>query len=126
MPNTKQQINDAIERALDFVHPTAESAVSAAACEGAIANLGHDPGQFLAHTSLEHVGHRLFEGAFQALLSQCEDDEQESAVRAERRGFVQDVTMCLARVQDARLPLTVRNLRSAFLNEGPFAKKGGK
>lgn len=125
MPNTKQQISDAIDRALDHVHTDVESLRSAAACEAAISNLGHEPGEFLAHTALQHVGHRLFEGAFQALLGQCEDDEQEHAVREERRDFMIDLLPCIKSVEDARLEFTVRNVRSAFLREGPFAKKGG-
>lgn len=122
MPNSKQAIDEAIERALDFVHPNEESAVSAAACEGAIVNLGHEPAEFLGWGSLVEPA-RLFEASLSALLSQVEDDEQERAVRAERRMFMVDMKKCLKKLDEARLPLTVRNMRSAFLREGPFARE---
>jgi hypothetical protein len=45
----------------------------------------------------------------------------------EYRSWVKQAKKDIKLVKKAKLPLTARNVRAAFLHEGPFAiKKGGK
>ena len=118
---TKEEIKQAIEAAYDHVHT--DEAVLHKQCisEHGLINMGQCVEDFATYVRDDPA--RFFEACFQSFYQQSESDEMADGTLAERDAFKKDVTRDIKAVKRAKLPLTVRNCRAAFLHEGPFAKK---
>ena len=117
---TKTEIKAAIEAAFDHVHTDIDHLIKQVAGEHALINMGM--------TLEENLGWYLPESkdvlysAFNSLYQQSESDEMADGTMDEYKSWVKQAKKDVALVKKAKLPLTPRNVRAAFLKEGPFKK----
>lgn len=120
--NNPTAIKNAIALAEEHVHASEEALVEQCAAEHTVANMGMYIEELLEYALLDRP-QNLFYSAFNNLYQQSESDEIADGTMAEYKSWLKQAKKDVARVKKAKLPLTFKNVRMAFDNEGPFAKK---
>lgn len=118
----------AIDAALDFVHTDEENLAKQVAAEHALINMGMTVEDYCTYQSPNRPESFLY-GCFNSFYQQSESDEMAEGTWDEYRSWIKQAKKDIALVKKEKLPLTARNVRAAFLLEGPFkkyAKKGKK
>jgi hypothetical protein len=110
--------------ALAHVYTDVDRLIKAAAQEHTIANLGQSLedhiSSYMADDYTKHP-ERLVPGAYSMLRQDCESDEMAGAIEDEYDSWLKQAKKDIVRVQAKNLPLTLENMRAAYMNEGPFA-----
>jgi hypothetical protein len=118
MPTTKTDKQAAINAALDFVHTDEENLIKQVAGEHALVNMGMSVEDHFVSVPPE----KLLYAAFNNFYQQSESDEMADGTMDEYKSWVKTAKRDIKAVKKAKLPLTARNVRSAFLKQGPFKK----
>lgn len=109
----------AIENALDFVHTDICKLIKQVAAEHAVQNMGMNVEDYVDF--LDKPENQLY-SCFNSMYQQSEDDSMADGTMEEYRSWLKQAKKDVSLVKKAKLPLTARNVRSAFLKEGPFKK----
>jgi hypothetical protein len=117
---TKTEKLAAIEAALDHVHTDVEVLIKQCASEHAVINMGQSLEDWFPYGTPSPE--RLFEQCFSNFYQASESDEMAEGTEDERRSWMKTSKKDVAKVKKAKLPFTVRNVRAAFLCEGPFKR----
>jgi len=117
---TKSEKLAAIEAAYDYVHTDVEHLIKQVAGEHAVVNMGMTLEDQLSWYVPKPDD--LLYSCFNNFLQQSESDEMERGTMQEYKSWVKQAKKDVALVKKAKLPLTARNVRAAFLHEGPFKK----
>jgi hypothetical protein len=110
----------AIETAMDHVFTDVEALIKNVAAEHAVINMGQELTDHFPYGSPDPS--RLLYACYQNFYQASESDEMADGTQDEYRSWLKQSKKDVAKVQKKGLPLTPRNVRAAFLNEGPFAK----
>lgn len=122
MPQLKRDEKQAlIEAAFDHVHADVAELTKQVAAEHAIVNMGQDITDFVAYASQKPES--ILYSCYRSFYQQSESDEMADGTEQEYRSWLKTAARDIKKVQKKGLPLTVRNVREAFLLKGPFAKK---
>ena len=119
---TKTEKTAAIEAAMDHVFTDVVELVKQCAGEFAISNMGQSMEDFMFSGGSVKPETLLY-GCYSAFYQQSESDEMAQGTHDEYKSWVKSLTKEVKRVQKAKLPLTPRNVRAAFMKEGVFATK---
>ena len=117
----RNQTKLAIEQALDHVHTDIEALIKQNAAEHALVNMGQEVSDFASYCRNDPS--TLLYSAYRNFYQQSESDEMADGTEREFKSWLKIARKDVAKVQKKGLPLTARNVRAAFLSEGPFAKK---
>ena len=118
---TKTEKIAAIEAAMDHVFTDVVELVKQCAGEFAISNMGQSLEDFMYGGPTKPES--LLYGCYSSFYQQSESDEMADGTNDEYKSWVKSLTKEVKRVQKAKLPLTPRNVRAAFMKEGVFATK---
>jgi hypothetical protein len=118
---SKTDKQNAINAALDFVHTDEENLIKQVAGEHALINMGMCLEDHMNYYT-PRPEHLLYD-CFNSFYQQSESDEMADGTMDEYKSWVKQAKKDIKLVKKAKLALTARNVRAAFLCEGPFKKK---
>ncbi len=119
---TKTEKTAAIEAAMDHVFTDVVELVKQCAGEFAISNMGQSMEDWMPYFGGDRP-EKLLYACYSSFYQSSESDEMADGTNDEYKSWVKSLTKEVKRVQKAKLPLTPRNVRAAFMKEGVFATK---
>ena len=121
-PQTKADKIALVAAAMAHVYTVDDELVQDFARESCIANMGQSLTDYIGQFRNNDTG-KLVRYAYDAFYQQSESDEMARMLDDERKSFLKDAKKCLAQVKKAKQPLTLGNMRDAYLGQGPFKKQ---
>ena len=123
-PTVKLTVKQIIAAAFAYVYTDADKLIQDVAKEHAIANMGHELGDFITEREwLSKHPEQVISSCWNNWMGQIESDEMADGQNDERKVWLKQAKKDVAAVQKKKLPLTMENVMLAFEGKGPFEKK---